>query len=165
MRNNLFFLYLLAMAPALYGQGEKESLDRLLDQWHLAASRADFGGYFGPMAQDAVYIGTDASENWPLEEFKAFTKPYFDKGKGWTFKAVERNIYVDPSGNFAWFDELLHSPHMKLCRGSAMLKKENGQWKIAHYVLSIVVPNALVGEVVKLKAPLDDSLLRETRGR
>lgn len=156
---------MVALAPALYGQGERDSLDRLLDQWHLAASRADFEGYFGPMAQDAVYIGTDPSEHWTLSEFRAFVKPYFEKGRGWTFQAVERNVFVDPGGNFAWFDEVLDSPHMKLCRGSGLLKKENGQWKLAHYVLSILVPNALVGEVVGLKAPMDDALLKEKRDR
>ena len=165
MQTKILSLCTLLMALGIQGQNEKETVDRLLDQWHLAASRADFDGYFGPMARDATYLGTDASENWKVEAFKAFAKPYFDQGKGWTFQAVERNIYVAESGKFAWFDELLDSPHMKFCRGSGLLKKENGQWKIAHYVLSIVVPNALVDEVVKIKTPMDDSLLRELRDR
>lgn len=144
-------------------QREREKLDHLLSQWHLAASRADFDDYFDAMAQDAVYLGTDATERWTLEAFKAFVRPYFEQGRGWTFEAVERNIQLDGSGNLAWFDELLDSPHMKICRGSGLLKKENGQWKIAHYVLSIVVPNALVGEVVRLKAPRDGKLLKELK--
>ena len=48
---------------------------------------------------------------------------------------------------------------MKLCRGSGVLKKIDGQWKIAHYVLSIAVPNEHVGELIKLKKQKDSLLL------
>jgi hypothetical protein len=40
-------------------------------------------------------------------QFQAFAKPFFDRGKAWSFKAIERHIYVDKSGKMAWFDELL----------------------------------------------------------
>jgi hypothetical protein len=71
-------------------------------------------------------------------------------------------VYLDDSGNLAWFDELLDT-QMKICRGSGVLKKENGQWKIAHYVLSIAVPNEYVDELVQIKEEKDNAILEELK--
>jgi hypothetical protein len=49
---------------------------------------------------------------------------------------------------------------MKLCRGSGVVKKINGQWKIAHYVLSMTIPNDIIREVVPLKTALEDAYLK-----
>jgi ketosteroid isomerase-like protein len=141
---------------------EKEKINSVLDGWHQAASDADFEAYFGKMTSDAVFIGTDATENWKNNEFKEFAKPYFDAGKAWSFTSVQRNIYINKTKDFAWFDELLDT-QMKICRGSGVLKKENGQWKIAHYVLSIAVPNEIVGELIQIKEKKDDELLLELK--
>jgi len=120
----------LLTGPGFAQQHEKEAVKSVLDAWHKAAADADFDRYFGLMTQDGVFLGTDATENWQNQEFKDFSKPYFDKGKAWSFKAVERNIYINNQQDFAWFDELLNT-QMKLCRGSGVLKKVNGNWKIA----------------------------------
>lgn len=133
--------------------GPKE-LNELIDEWHKAASEADYATYFGILAEDGVFIGTDASENWQNEDFRAFSKPYFDRGKAWSFTTIERNIYVDESGNFAWFDELLDT-RMEICRGSGVLTKENGKWRIKHYVLSITIPNEDVDQVIEMKKEKD----------
>jgi len=135
----------------------KHAIERVLTSWHEAAAEADFETYFDKMTGDGIFIGTDATENWQNAAFKAFSKPYFDKGKAWSFYAVERNIYVNEDEDFAWFDELLDT-QMKLCRGSGVLKKVNGEWKIAHYVLSIAIPNEYVTEVVALKKAKDSTL-------
>ncbi|TMU54763.1 nuclear transport factor 2 family protein [Flagellimonas algicola] len=159
MKSRLLILILMICAVSLKAQtDEKQQIDQLLDAWHLAASNADFDGYFSRMTDDGVFLGTDATENWQNNEFRAFSKPYFDRGKAWSFTAVERNIYINESMDFAWFDELLDT-QMKLCRGSGTLKKENGQWKIAHYVLSIAVPNENVSELIELKKEKDSLLL------
>ena len=42
---------------------------------HRAAAEADGEVYFSLMADDAIYLGTDASERWTLAEFKAFADP------------------------------------------------------------------------------------------
>ena len=141
-------------------QMDKKEIGKILDSWHRAAGSADFDAYFNLMTSDAVFIGTDASENWQIEEFKAYAKPHFDKGKAWNFKAVERQIYVNDEGDFAWFDELLDT-QMKLCRGSGVLRKESGDWKIAHYVLSLVIPNENVSEVILIKQEKDDRIIEE----
>nr|WP_297911834.1 nuclear transport factor 2 family protein [uncultured Allomuricauda sp.] len=136
----------------------KTEISTLLDAWHKAAADADFEAYFSKMTDDAVFIGTDATENWQNEEFRSYSKPYFDQGKAWSFTAVERNIYLDQSKKTAWFDELLDT-QKTLCRGAGVLNKTKGQWKIAHYVLSIAVPNENVAELIQLKKEKDSLLL------
>lgn len=165
MKTKVLFLGLLLIAMTMSAQStEKQKINQLLDSWHQAAADADFEAYFGKMTKDGVFIGTDAMENWQNDEFRTFSKPYFDRGKAWSFTAVQRNVYINEAKNFAWFDELLDT-QMKICRGSGVLKKENGQWKIAHYVLSIAVPNENVDELVQIKENKDDQLLLELKAK
>ncbi|NND31426.1 MAG: nuclear transport factor 2 family protein [Saprospiraceae bacterium] len=125
-------------------------IGEMLDKWHLAASDANASAYFGALANEAVYLGTDASERWNKEEFIAFAKPFFEKGNAWSFNARERNVYFSDDGQMAWFDELLDT-WMGTCRGSGVLKKQSDQsWKIMQYNLAILVPNAVVQEYIKL---------------
>jgi ketosteroid isomerase-like protein len=139
---------------------EKEKIAVTLDAWHKAASQAQFDAYFGLMTNDAIFIGTDAKENWNKTAFQAFAKPYFDKGKAWNFTAIERHIFLDTTGKLAWFDELL-STQMKICRGSGVLVKVGKEWKIKHYVLSMTIPNENVDEVVKIKTPIEDGVMKK----
>ncbi|WP_127140886.1 nuclear transport factor 2 family protein [Flagellimonas marinaquae] len=162
--NYLFVAFLMVSINLFSQTTDKEVIHNVLDGWHKDAANADFESYFGKMTEDGVFLGTDATENWQNDEFRAFSKPYFDRGKAWSFTAVERNIYVDESGEFAWFDELLDT-QMKICRGSGVLKKINGQWKIAHYVLSIAVPNEFVDELVQIKEEKDNALLQELKNK
>lgn len=151
----LISLSCLAQAPARDASQEKHAIDKMLVAWHKAAADADFEAYFDLMTSDGVFIGTDATENWQNQEFRAFSKPYFDKGKAWSFTTIARNIYLDKdSENIAWFDEHL-STQMGICRGSGVLKKENDHWKVKHYVLSIAVPNENVSELTEMKREWD----------
>lgn len=138
---------------------EKSKINITLDQWHQAAAQANFDNYFGLMTNDAVFIGTDATENWQNQEFKKFAKPFFEKGKAWSFKSIERHIYFANDGKTAWFDELL-STQMKICRGSGVMKLEQNQWKIAHYVLSMTIPNQNIDAVIQIKSPIEDLILK-----
>lgn len=134
---------------------EEQAIQNSLTAWHEAAASANYDEYFGLMTKDAVFIGTDATENWQLEEFKTFSKPYFDKGKAWSFTTLERNLYVTPYLKTAWFDELLNT-QMGICRGFGVVKKVDGSWKIQHYVLSISVPNENVSGLTALKKDWDE---------
>ena len=138
---------------------EKNNISKTLNNWHKAASEADFEAYFSAMDSISVFIGTDATENWTKKEFKNFSKPYFDKGKAWSFTAVERNIYLKKNRGFAWFDELLDT-WMGACRGSGVLEKTNGQWKIKHYVLSVTIPNDDIQKVLDFKISKDSIYLK-----
>ncbi|MEX0313849.1 MAG: nuclear transport factor 2 family protein, partial [Allomuricauda sp.] len=122
MKSKLLLLVLIIISQGLKAQQkEKKVINELLDGWHRAAANADFDTYFGLMTSDAVFIGTDATENWQNKAFREFSKPYFDRGRAWSFTSVERNIYLNETGNFGWFDELLDT-QMKLCRGSGVVK-------------------------------------------
>lgn len=131
----------------------------VLDSLNARAARADFNAYFALYADSAIFMGTDATERWKKHEFAAWSKKYFDRGKAWNFTSVKRNIYTDPDGRIAWFDELL-STQMKLCRGSGVLQFVNGRWLIIQYALSATIPNSLMDQVTILKTPEEDSLLK-----
>ena len=139
---------------------EKEAIQTLLNNWHLNASEANFDAYFNAMSTRSIFIGTDASENWNIEAFKNFSKPHFDKGKAWSFAAIDRNIYIDTEGNIAWFDELLDT-WMGICRSSGVLKKTDNSWKIEHYVLSLTTPNDNIEEVKRINAKHDSIFLKK----
>jgi len=124
------------------------SPDATLDAWHKAAANADEKAYFGAMAPEFVFLGTDATERWDLASFREFAHPYFAKGKAWTF--VPRDRHVITHGDVAWFDEKLDSATYGECRGSGVLRKIKGQWKIAHYNLTIPIPNDLAKAVVAM---------------
>lgn len=141
---------------------EKEQVNKTLNAWHKAAADANAEAYFGMMAEDAIFIGTDPTEYWDKKAFQAYAKPYFDKGKAWNFKAIERHVYFDKSGKLAWFDELLDT-QMKICRGSGVLVKIGNEWKIKHYVLSMTIPNDNTNEVVKIIGPIEDALLQKAQ--
>jgi len=127
----------------------KVEIGRFLDEWHKDASRADMPAYFDKIDEEGIYIGTDATENWTKQAFYEWSKPYFDKGKAWSFQAEERNIYLSEVQDMAWFDEKLRSSSSSL-RGSGVLIQKNGKWKILHYVLSLPVPNEKFKEVLEL---------------
>ena len=137
---------------------EKSKINQNIDNWHLAAAKADYDTYFGLMTQDGIFIGTDATENWNNTEFRAFSKPYFDKGKAWNFTSLERHVYFSSNNKTAWFDELLQT-QMGVCRGSGVMEIEGNSWKIAHYVLSLTIPNDMVKEVVDKKSDVDSLLI------
>lgn len=139
---------------------EKKQIGAVLDNWHLDATNTNFDAYFGAMSNESIFVGTDASEVWDVQEFKDFSKPYFDKGSAWSFTAVDRNIYLNTDGKIAWFDELLDT-WMGVCRGSGVLKKTDSVWKIEHYVLSLTVPNDNIQDVIKINKAKDSIFLKK----
>ncbi|PWA11322.1 nuclear transport factor 2 family protein [Flavobacterium laiguense] len=162
---SLALLALVSFDSLQYKESEeKEKVNTTLDAWHKAAAEANYNAYFGMMTDDAIFIGTDPTENWNLKAFQVFAKPYFDKGKAWNFKAMERHIYFDKSGKLAWFDELLNT-QMKICRGSGVLVKIGAAWKIKHYVLSMTIPNDNTDEVIKIIAPIEDALIQKAQSK
>ena len=123
--------------------------EAVLDDWHLAAARADADLYFSLMAPGAVFLGTDATERWTKNEFRTWAEPYFKKGKAWTFKAVKRHVSYSSDGNTAWFDEDLDTPNLGPARGSGVLVRQGKTWRIAQYNLSVPIPNPLMKQVKK----------------
>jgi len=165
MKTSLWILWMVLTASLSFAQNQAETpINQTLDAWHKAAAEARFNAYFEAMTDDAIFIGTDATEHWDKAAFQAFAKPYFDKGKAWNFTSLERHLYFSDDKKTAWFDELLNT-QMKICRGSGVLVFQNGVWKIKQYVLSMTVPNDTTDAVIKVKAPIEDALISSLQNK
>lgn len=158
MRAAFVLLFFLAAVPTL-GATEPSSapipsttptgaIEQVLDAFHAAAARADEEAYFAFFAPRGVFLGTDATERWDKAAFQAFAHPYFAKGTAWTFVPKNRHVDLSADGKVAWFDELLDSASYGECRGSGVLEKIDGAWKVQQYHLTIPVPNDLAKEIV-----------------
>ncbi len=134
--------------PGAVAGDAKAAVGDALDRWHVAAAQADADAYFGGMTAGGVFLGTDAGERWTRREFRAAYGGHFERGKAWTFRPQRRAVVVGPGGAVAWFDELLDSDHLGQLRGSGVLVKRDGRWLVAHYDLSIPIPNDLADQVV-----------------
>ncbi|MHC4491346.1 MAG: nuclear transport factor 2 family protein [Planctomycetota bacterium] len=121
-------------------------IGRVLDSFHDAAAGADEERYFAHFAPEGVFLGTDARERWTVEEFRAYAHPHFANGDGWTYRPRDRHIEV--FGDIARFDELLDHESYGELRGSGVLRRIDGQWKIAQYNLAFTVPNEKARDVV-----------------
>ena len=139
----------LFVARADAAEDDEARIGARLDAFHAAAAGAQFDAYFDAFAADGIFIGTDAGERWTVAEFKAYAKPVFDRGRGWTYTPTERHVNVASEGGHASFDELLFSAKYGVCRGTGVLRLIAGEWKIEQYVLTLPIPNALAAEVVK----------------
>ncbi len=148
MRSTLTLLALLLAGCA--SAPPRAEIAPTLDAWHRAAAMGDFDAYFSRMTEDAVFLGTDATERWTRAEFEAFARPYFDGVEAWTYTPVSRHIEADPARpGVAWFDELLTNAKYGTCRGTGVLVAHDGRWKIAHYSLAFPIPNALAPGITR----------------
>ncbi|MCP3915121.1 MAG: nuclear transport factor 2 family protein [bacterium] len=129
---------------------EKQAVGAVLDDWHDAAKRADEARYMGHFAGDAVFLGTDATERWSREAFGTYVHSYFSRGTGWEYVPGERHVELSRDGSIAWFDEALTNAGYGGLRGSGVLRREGGAWKILQYNLTFTVPNDVARDVVAL---------------
>jgi hypothetical protein len=150
MNKLLLVVSLFAAATSFAAEDPTLAISQTLDHLHSAASKADGQAYFALFAPEGVFLGTDATERWTVEEFKKYAMPHFSKGKGWTYVSKARHIQLAPGGEIAWFDEILDNATYGTCRGSGVLRKVDGSWKISQYHLTIPVPNDLAEPVVKM---------------
>ena len=125
-------------------------IDALATRWHAAAAAADSSVFFGSLTDDAVYIGTDPAEHWTKAEFLDFAAPFFAAGKAWSFTATERHVFYDENQDVAYWDELLDT-WMGPCRGTGIARRQaDGSFQIAHYTLSVAVPNEKIEPYLEL---------------
>jgi len=140
-----------AMTPRAPLSPKEQDVAAVLDDWHDAAARSDEARYFAHMTDDAIFLGTDATERWDLAAFRAYAHPRFSAGKGWVMRATTRHVTFAGDGATAWFDETLEAKNLGPARGSGVLTRgADGVWRIRHYVLSITVPNEKFGAVKAL---------------
>ncbi len=146
----LGFLFILMISSCNTIEPPKEKeVAEFITNWHKAAADANINSYFGMMSEDAIYIGTDASERWTKKEFFQFCEPHFSKGKAWDFKPYNRQINFSKDGKTIWFDELLET-WMGVCRGSGVIRNENNTLLITHYHLSVTIKNEKVKEFLQI---------------
>lgn len=124
---------------------EEGAVRQVLDAWHAAAASSDEETYFSLMTRDAVFLGTDATERWSRDEFRAYAHRPFSEGRGWRMQARRRDVVIEPgpvrAGAVAWFDEDLETVNLGPARGSGVLVRDDLGWRIAQYNLTITVPN------------------------
>lgn len=126
-----------------------QTLDKKLDLWHSDAATGNFDSYFNAMTEKSIFIGTDETEVWDKKTFMEFTEPHFADGEGWVFTSKRRSWHFSSNYHTAWFDEELDT-WMGVCRGSGVYVWENNEWMLAHYVLSMTIPNTKVNDVLDL---------------
>jgi hypothetical protein len=142
-----------------YPSNSRIVIAAILDSFHAAAAAANYHNYFQHLAPKGIFAGTDATEYWTKGSFAIWAKPFFDRKKAWTFKSIDRHIYLSKDGCVAWFDELL-STQMKICRGSGVLSyTAKGGWAIEQYILSMTIPNTISKIVIPAKAAAEDSII------
>lgn len=136
----------LALLPAMsLADNQRAAIDALIDGLHQDAHEGNFQTYFDRYTPDAVFLGTDKSERWTIDQFKVYAEPAFEDGHGWTYSVKERNW--EGEGTTQWFDEVLLNEKLGHCRGTGVVELIDGEWKIAHYALTMLVPNDIAAEV------------------
>ena len=139
----------------------EEAVSALLDELHAAAAAADSDKYFALFDDDSVFMGTDPHERWRLPEFRAYAGARFAAGGGWEYTlaaaAGARRVTVveGGSGGIVWFDEDLVNEKLGMCRGTGVARLVGGEdggerWRIAHYSLTMAIPNEVALEVAQL---------------
>lgn len=126
-----------AASTAASGRGP---IDAVLDDWHAAAAESDLERYLAHLTDDAVFLGTDATERWDPRQLRAYAEAPFAAGRGWRMRSTRRDVAVH--GGVAWFDEDLDALNLGPARGSGVLVRgDDGRWRIAQYNLALTISN------------------------
>ncbi len=150
MKNLIYCLSAFVLFSFTASEETEKTLNGIVDNWHKAASEANFNTYFNAMDTNFVFLGTPPGERWTKTEFAKFSKPYFDKGKAWDFKAKNRQWQFNEKKDMAWFDEDLDT-WMLGCRGSGILVKKKKEWKLVYYNLTVLIENEKMPQFIELR--------------
>ena len=71
----VFKSLILTLSLFVTGVPNKIELDKLVDQWHVAAGKNDYNAYFDFMDKGFIFIGTAPNERWNKTDFATFSKP------------------------------------------------------------------------------------------
>ena len=89
------YIFSLILFIFSYQKNEKILVSNVLDNLHKYASQANGELYFDLFNDDAIFFGTDATERWSKSDFKNYAQERFDKGDGWTYYPISRNIFFN----------------------------------------------------------------------
>ena len=149
-------LFLLALGSAcltsaIADDASRADVDSVLDGFHAAAAAGDREQYLGYLTENGVFLGTDEWERWPKHpDFSDYVAGRFSDGGGWSYRSVDRNVDFSDDGSVAWFDEVVFSETNGRFRGTGVLLRQDGEWRIAHYAMSFLVFNEDWPAVVEL---------------
>ena len=146
----LFFAccLLLCSLAAQADPALKRQVNAFVDRWHSDAAHSRLA-FFDKIAPDGVYIGTDKTERWRRDEFKAWARPHFKRKSAWAFKSKRRHINFSKDKSIIWFDELLDT-QMGICQASGVMRRKGRSFEIVHYQLSMAIPNEVGSQVTGL---------------
>lgn len=126
-------------------------INRVIDDFHDAAAVADLNRYFGHLTAHAVFLGTDAWERWPRDQFREYAAPHFLGESAWAYTPRDRSVSLSESGEIAWFDEKVDNVKYGTLRGVGVLELcSDGVWRISQYNLGFTVPNEIAGDVIQM---------------
>lgn len=143
IRKALLLAALLVSSQSMAGEHEQQQANQVLDALHQHAANANWDAYFSLYTQDAVFLGTDASERWGMGEFRQYASPT----KGWRYEPRRRDLVEH--GDTIMFDELLYNEKYGTTRGSGALVKTADGWRILQYHLSFAVPNDVSKDIAR----------------
>ncbi|MDB5747218.1 MAG: hypothetical protein JWP72_2066 [Massilia sp.] len=141
-------MLLLCSLTAQADPALKRQVNAFVDRWHADAAHSR-PAFFDKIARDGVYIGTDKTERWRRDEFKAWARPHFKRKSAWAFKPLRRNINFSEDQSIIWFDELLDT-QMGICQASGVIRRKGNRFEIVHYQLSMAIPNEVGSQVTRL---------------
>ncbi len=142
---------------------DRAEINRLLDGLHEAASKADSPTYWACFAEDAVFFGTAMEERWTVGEFREYAEPKFREGKGWAYEPKFRHVFLSPDMTVGWFDEGLQNEKYGSCRGTGVVRKIDGVWRIEQYNLSVPIPNEILPKVAEMGKEIEREKQRRLR--
>ncbi len=154
MRAFMILLALSISGPVAAGEyadiAFRAKVASFIDSWHDDAAHARLA-YFDKIAEDGIFIGTDRTERWDRAAFLEWARPYFARPSAWTFHAINRHVYFNADKSVIWFDEQLES-RLGLCQASGVIRRDRDRFRIAHYQLSLAVPNEIQPQLSELIA-------------
>ena len=118
------------------------AVEAVLDDFHAAASEGAADRYLAHFAANGVFFGTDPAERWTVAQFEPYVRRGFASG-GWSYAPRDRTVFISDDADTAWFDEMLDGSTGIVARGTGVLVREDGGWKIEQYNFSVPFPNAL----------------------
>lgn len=127
----------------------RPAVDVVLDDFHAAAATGAADRYLAHFTDDGVFFGTDATERWTRTQFEPYVRRAF-AGGGWTYVPRDRTVFFSEDGDVAWFDEMLDSPGGTVARGTGVLVRDGGTWKVAQYNFSVPFPNSLWDTILEM---------------
>jgi SnoaL-like domain len=116
------------------------SPDATLDALHQAGVDANPAAFTALLAQDVVFLGVDGAARLEGPSAREFFGEHLLQANTWTYRSSDRDMRLSPDGSVAWFDETLEHDQLGRGRGTGVLIRSSGGWKLAQYNLSVPRP-------------------------